>query len=373
MKIDLNRRRFLHLMTYGLGSLLLARFLAACQGMPGAAASETPNAPTSRTPVPPTGTPSPTPVPPTPVTSMPGNTAVTVSPSETATAEEPADLAVAHGGDDPEALVRSAIGALGGIGRFVPSGAMVVIKPNICTADRSYEYAATTNPWVVGALVKLCREAGAGRVVVLEYPFYHSSVEAYADSGIQEQVEAAGGEMLVTSKGYVDSNGVYNWYDYGKWISVSLPNAKRLKSFEIIDEVKHADVLINVPIAKHHDLTRLTLGMKNLMGVVHNRPAVHSYIADKLTDLALFLRPALTVVDAVRILTANGPRGGNLNDVKKMDTVIASPDIVAADSFATSLFGLMPADIGYIVKGAEAGLGTKDLSTIRIRDIPLGG
>ena len=108
------------------------------------------------------------------------------------------------------------------------------------------------------------------------------------------------------------------------------------------------------------------------MGVVHDRPAVHASIADKLADLASYLKPALTVIDAVRILTANGPRGGSLNDVKKIDTVIASPDIVAADSYATSLFGLAPDDITYIVKGAAAGVGTMDLSSIRIQEIPIG-
>jgi uncharacterized protein (DUF362 family) len=81
-------------------------------------------------------------------------------------------------------------------------------------------------------------------------------------------------------------------------------DAKRLKTVQMIDEILNADVLINVPIAKEHDLTRLTLGMKNLMGTLHDRPAAHSWIAEKLPELVAFLRPALTVVDAVRILTA---------------------------------------------------------------------
>jgi uncharacterized protein (DUF362 family) len=206
----------------------------------------------------------------------------------------------------------------------------------------------------------------------LDYPFWKSSQEAYVTSGIREQVEAAGGEMVLTSTVYTDSDGQMQWVDYGKWVDVTLPDAKRLKNVQMIDEILNADVLINVPIAKHHDLTRLTLGMKNLMGALHDRPAVHSWNAEKLPELAAFLRPALTVIDAVRILIANGPHGGSLNDVKKTDTVIASHDIVAADAYATSLFGLTPADIGYIVNGAEAGLGTSDLSSIRIQDIPLG-
>lgn len=364
MKDRINRRKFLRLTASGFGSYLVARVLSACslpQGGSGTGGGpESTLSPSAAATVAAADTPAPV---------LPSETA---PPAATATAAEPAYLAVAHGGDDPEALVRGAIAALGGMGRFVPAGSKVVIKPNICVAGRSYEFAATTNPWVVGALVKLCREANAGSVRVLDYPFNKSSQEAYIDSGIREQVEAAGGEMVLTSTFFKDSGGAYYWTDYARWIPVTLPNAKRLKSVEMIDEVVNADVLINVPIAKNHDLTRLTLGMKNLMGTLHDRPAVHSWIAEKLPELAAFLRPALTVVDAVRILTANGPRGGSLNDVKKTDTVIASPDIVAADAYATSLFGLTPADIGYIVKGAEAGLGTSDLSSIRIADIPLG-
>ncbi len=365
MKDRINRRKFLRLTTSGFGSVLAARFLSAC-GLPQSGngtggGPESAPSPTAAATVAVTDTPAPV---------LPSETA---PPIATPTAAESAYLAVAHGGDDPEALVRGAIAALGGMGRFVPAGARVVIKPNICAAGRSYEFAATTNPWVVGALVRLCREANAGRVSVLDYPFWKSSQEAYIDSGIREQVEAAGGEMILTSTFYTDSNGTYNWRDYGKWVDVTLPDAKRLKSVQMIDEILNADVLINVPIAKNHDLTRLTLGMKNLMGTLHNRPLVHSWIAEKLPELAAFLHPALTVVDAVRILTANGPRGGSLNDAKKTDTVIASHDIVAADAYATSLFGLTPGDIGYIVKGAEAGLGTSDLSSIRIQEIPMGG
>ena len=106
-------------------------------------------------------------------TSLPSDTpAPTALPAtETATpAANPAYLAVARGGDDPEALVRAAVEAIGGMGRFVPAGANVIIKPNVCTSNRAYDGAATTNPWVVGALVKMCFEAGAGRVRVFDFP-----------------------------------------------------------------------------------------------------------------------------------------------------------------------------------------------------------
>jgi uncharacterized protein (DUF362 family) len=357
VKTEMNRRKFLRLTANGLGSLLLARFLSACQRVSGGTAANG-SSPAASSPTPSIA-----------ITDTPE----ALLPTETAAPPEPAYLAIAHGDVEPEALVRSAVDAVGGMSRFVPAGAKVVIKPNICVGDRSYEYAATTNPWVVGELVRMCREANAGSVLVLDYPFYKSSKEAYLKSGIREQVEAAGGEMSLTSTYYLGDGDSYIYVDYDNWIDKSLPNAQKLKSFQIIDEVLKADVLINVPIAKTHDTTRLTLGMKNLMGVVHNRPDMHPGIHDKITDLAVFLRPALTVIDAVRILTANGPHGGSLNDVQKTDTVIASPDIVAADSYATSLFGLTPSDIGYILKGEAAGLGTSNPTPSQIQKIELGG
>jgi len=78
------------------------------------------------------------------------------------------------------------------------------------------------------------------------------------------------------------------------------------------------------------------------------------------------------IVDAVRMLMANGPSGGSLSDVKKADTVIASADIVAADSYAAKLFGLEPNDIAYIVKGHQMGLGNKFLDQQKIEEINLG-
>jgi uncharacterized protein (DUF362 family) len=268
-------------------------------------------------------------------------------------------LVVARGGDDPEALVRRAMAALGGMERFVKPGASVIIKPNVCVAYHSYEYAATTNPWVVGAVVKLCREAGAGSVRVMDFPFGGSPGEAYTRSGIEEQALAAGAELeTMRSLGFVKTD---------------IPDGRDIRSWDIYDAVLQADVVIDVPIAKHHSLARLTLGMKNLLGVVQNRSAMHRNMGQRLADLASRVRPALTLIDAVRILTANGPTGGNLDDVKKLDTVIASPDIVAADSYASTLFGLQPDDLAYVRAGAEMGLGRSDLANLKIEQVAVGG
>jgi uncharacterized protein (DUF362 family) len=297
----------------------------------------------------------PSPIAPSPTDAIPAATDTVPAPTNTPVPLP--DVVVARGGG-PEELVRRAIAALGGMEKFVPKGANVVVKPNICVAYHTYEYAATTNPWVVGTLVKMCYQAGAASVKVMDYPFGGTQQQAYEISGIKEQVEAAGGEMV-------------NMLSY-KYVQTNIPNAVVLKKTAVYDDILNTDVLINVPIAKQHSAARLTLGMKNLMGVIQNRQVLHTNLGQCIADLNALIRPQLTVVDAVRILTANGPTGGDLGDVKKLDTIIASPDIVAADSYAASLFGMKPEDLEYIVAGTAMGLGRSDLQNLTIQDISLG-
>ena len=146
-----------------------------------------------------------------------------------------------------------------------------------------------------------------------------------------------------------------------------LLNGEALKEWELYGEVLSANVFINVPVAKHHKLTGLTLGLKNVMGVMGgDRGKIHKQIEPALADVNAFLKSHLTVIDATRILTDHGPQGGDPADVKIMNTVIASTDIVAADAYATTLFGKKPSDIGVTVAAAKRGIGEMDLKKIRI-------
>ena len=265
-------------------------------------------------------------------------------------------LAVARG-ESPTTLVQRSINALGGIGRFVKPGNSVIIKPNICAAGRTPEYAATTNPEVVAALVALCLGAGAKRVRVMDNTFSGTAEEAYVTSGIAEAVRKAGGEMEVMTS--------------MKFQNTPIPNGQSITSCRVYNDIVETDVLIDVPIAKHHSMARLTLGMKNLLGVVSNPGSYHTDMAERVTDLTSLVMPDLTVVDAIRILMNNGPTGGSLNDVKRMNTVIASHDVVAADSYAATLFGKTALDLPIVRAGAKRGLGTMDLdpSKIKIEEI----
>jgi len=265
-------------------------------------------------------------------------------------------LAVTHG-IDTALVTKAAIDALGGMERFVKKGDQVIVKPNICTDANGPEYASTTNPTVVATLVTLCLEAGAARVRVMDNPFGGPPESAYEVSGIKQAVNAVGGDMEIMSQ--------------AKYARFQIPQGRDLGSWTFYRDVLEADVLINVPIGKDHGLTRLTLGGKNIMGVILDPGQIHQNIAQRVADLVSLVRPTLTVVDAVRILTSGGPTGGDLSAVKKLDTVIASTDIVAADSYATGLFGLTPHDVGYIPAMAAMGLGRMTVKKSEIEELTL--
>lgn len=290
-------------------------------------------------------------------TSLPAQAPATVTPTRQPSpppAGGQAYLAVARG-ESPEKITRAAIAALGGMQRFVKPGNDVIVKPNICSASHPFEYAATTNPEVVGALVAMCREAGAKRVRVMDFPFSGSDGQAYAISGIEEAVKKAGGEMERMAR--------------MKFQDTAIAEGRDIKRWAIYHDVISADVLINVPIAKNHNLARLTLGMKNLMGIILDRSQLHYNLGQRLADLTSAVRPTLTVVDAVRILTQGGPTGGRLEWVKKMDTIIASHDVVASDAYAATLFALKGSDLDYIRAGAQMGLGRMDIDSVKIERI----
>ncbi len=263
---------------------------------------------------------------------------------------EPSVLAVAEGRDYAE-VTKNSIAALGGIQKFVKKSDVVVVKPNIGW-DRKPEYAADTHPLVVRAVVEECLKAGAKKVKVFDNTC-NDPRRCYENSGIPAALK---GIRDVEMKHVEDErfkrtkiNGVF------------------LKEWELYDEALSANVFINVPIAKHHSLTRLTLGLKNLMGIMGgNRGYIHRNMEEALADVNSYVKSHLVVIDATRILLDHGPQGGNLRDVKVLNKVIASTDIVAADAYATTLFGLNPQDISTTVTAYKRGMGEMNLSKVKV-------
>ena len=241
---------------------------------------------------------------------------------------------------------------LGGMTRFVKSGQTVVIKPNM-SFDLAPEYAANTSPELVAAVVQQCKDAGARRILILDHSLAHWERAAKA-SGILEAAKNAGAVYAQAEK-----EGYYH--------KVAVNGGKRLKETMVHEALLEADVFINVPVLKHHGGAGVSGSIKNLMGCVWDRRVYHSNgLQTCIADFLYVKKPALNIVDAYRVLTRNGPGGGNLADVNQMGSMIISPDIVAADSAAFALVGRTQGQVEYVRIASEAGLGQMDLSKLKI-------
>jgi len=253
-------------------------------------------------------------------------------------------------GESPAAITKEALLALGGMKRFVSKGDKVMIKPNIGW-DRTPELAATTNPEVIRTLVELSFEAGAKEVTVMDNTT-NQAQRCYARSGIAEAAKAAGAKVP-----FVNEYRLKKMALKGEW----------LKEWEVFTDFVETDKLINVPIAKHHSLCRLTIGMKNWLGAIGGpRNQLHQRLDEGMVDLAAFFKPQLTVLDAYRILTRNGPQGGRTSDVRLQKTVVASIDPVAADTVAAGFFEIRPEELAYLGFAQKRGLGQTNLEKLTI-------
>lgn len=252
-------------------------------------------------------------------------------------------------------LVKKVFEAAGGINRFIPPGSTVAIKPNISWARRP-EYAATTNPEVLRSLVELCIDAGAKKVVIADNTI-HDANRCFSLTGVSAVAKYTGAELIYPRPGIIREAEI---------------SGVRIKAWPVLTPFLEADVIINVPVLKHHSLTGITGAMKNWIGAVGgSRWVLHQDIHQSIVDLAGFFRPAVTLVDATRILTRNGPSGGDLKAVTRLNRVILSNDQVAADARAAVLFGRIPGEIHYIRLAAEEGLGTMQIPDDMIKTVTL--
>jgi len=259
------------------------------------------------------------------------------------------EMVVAQG-EEPEGLVQRAFEELGGIRRFIARGDVVVIKPNIAW-DRTPEQAANTNPRMVAEVVRLCREAGAARVVVTDVSC-NEPRRCFNRSGIAEAARSAGAEVILPEE--------------RKFQEVNL-RGEVLGAWPVFEPFLAADKMINLPIAKHHSLTGVTLGMKNWYGILGGlRNRLHQRIHESLADLADFMRPTLTLMDAYRVLMRNGPTGGDLEDVALKKTLVASTDPVALDAYvAKAYWDLDSRTLRYLKLAQDRGLGRMDFENVK--------
>jgi uncharacterized protein (DUF362 family) len=263
------------------------------------------------------------------------------------------DFVVAKNDPNPAVLARRAVDALGGMKRFISRGDIVVVKPNIGW-DRMPIHAANTNPDVVAAVVKMAFEAGAKRVVVTDASCNDPN-RCFQRSGIWRAAYALGADVIIPAE--------------HRFRTMRL-NGDVLDEWPVYTPLVQADKVINVPVAKHHNLAKYTGAMKNWYGSLGGRRnRLHQNIDVSVADLATFMRPTLVVVDATRVLLRNGPQGGNVDDTREMNTVIATVDQVAADSYGASLIGQKRENVPYLKMGHDRGLGTMFWENLRVREV----
>jgi len=264
------------------------------------------------------------------------------------------DMAAVLGGE-PELMFDRGIEAMGGMSRYVKKGQTVVVKPNIGW-DKTPELAANTHPGLVKRVVDHCIAAGAKKVYVFDNTCDKWD-KCYANSGIERAVKDGGGTMV--------PGNAESYYQ-----QVSITPGKSLREAKVHELILQSDVFINIPVLKSHGSTRLTIAMKNLMGIVWDRGWWHrNELSQCIADFTAWRKPDLNIVDAYRVMMANGPKGVSAEDVKLMRSLMISQDIVAVDVAATKMFGIDPAEVRYIPLAAGMGLGEADLSKLNISRI----
>jgi uncharacterized protein (DUF362 family) len=256
-------------------------------------------------------------------------------------------------GESPYRITKKTIEGLGGMKKFISKQDIVMVKPNIGW-NRTVEQGACTNPEVLRAIIEEIINSGAKKVIVMDRPC-HKAADTYRRSGIQAMGREAGAEVR-----FADDNRlvIYNF------------KGENVTRWPVYRDFLEVDKFINVPILKHHGSAGLTIGMKNLYGILGGRRGkLHRDMGASIADLARGFKTHLTIVDAFRVLKRNGPVGGRLSDVELKKTVIASPNIMEVDVVAAGVFGADPRQISFLQEGAKRNLGQIDMSKIQVKEL----
>lgn len=261
-------------------------------------------------------------------------------------------------GADRRAGVKKAIELLGGIGRFVKKGETVAIKPNIAFASPPM-FGATTNPKLVAEVVKLCYKAGAKQVIVTDNPI-NAPASCFTLSGIGKAASDAGATVILPKERL--------------FRHTTLPEGKLIKDWPIYYEpFEKANKLIGIAPVKDHHRSGASMTMKNFYGLLGGRRNIfHQDINTIIAELSMLVKPTLVILDGTEVMVSNGPTGGSVMDLAKRNTLIASTDMVAADSYGCSLLGLAVSDLPYLAKAEKAGSGTTDYKSLKPKEATTG-
>jgi uncharacterized protein (DUF362 family) len=270
-------------------------------------------------------------------------------------AKEEYDLAVISG--EPVAATRKALEAMGGISRFVKKGQRVVIKPNM-SFSRTPDFSATTHPLVIATVAQACVEAGAQQVLVLDHTLQRAEL-CLERTGIRDACKNIPGVHVLALQ------------ERKFFSEIRIPQGKVLDRAEVVKEFLDSQVLINIPVAKSHSATGVSLGLKGLMGMIWDRESFHSRynINEAIADLATVIKPQLTILDATRALASGGP--GGPGEVKKPNLIIAGIDPVAVDSYGVTVVpwygqNFKGRQVEHLLIAHQRGLGKIDAEQLKV-------
>lgn len=270
-------------------------------------------------------------------------------------AKEDYDLVVTSG--EPATATKKALEAIGGISRFVKKGQRVLLKPNMSFA-RTPDFSASTHPLVVATVAQACVEAGAQQVLVIDHTLQRAEL-CLERTGIRDACKNIPNVYVLALQ------------EKKFFREVKIPQGKVLERVEVVKEVLENHVLINMPVAKSHSATGVSLGMKGLMGLIWDRESFHSQfnINQAIADLGIVIKPQLTILDATRALVSGGP--GGPGEVKKPNLIIAGVDPVAVDAYGVSVVpwygqNFKGRQVEHLLAAHQRGLGKIDTEQLRV-------
>ncbi len=255
-------------------------------------------------------------------------------------------------GSDRVKTANHALQLLGGISHFIKEGDIVGIKPNIGFASPSM-LGATTDPDLIGEVVKLCyKEGKAAKVLVFDNPI-NDPAACFQLSGIEAACRAAGALPVFPREHYFSR--------------LTLSQAKLIRNWPVFMEpLTKINKLIGIAPVKNHHRSGASMSIKNWYGLLGGRRNIfHQDIHTIIGELAMMVQPTLVILDGTQVMTSNGPTGGSLSDLKQANTMIVGCDQVSVDSFGCSLLGLTPDDLPFLGKAEQLGAGRRDFQSLR--------
>lgn len=238
-------------------------------------------------------------------------------------------------------MVKKAIDLVGGINSVVKKGVTVALKPNIVTGTT--KQGIITDKRIIESMIKLCFGAGAKKVLIVEGSGYFTTTsEALEMSGVKSAAEALGAEVIDVDKDNL--------------IDITLQNPLLVEKISVSKSFMDADVRINLPVMKTHDQLLVTLGVKNLKGVIpkFQKRNFHKVgVVKAIVDLSRVVPVDLTVLDAINAMEGLGPSFG---EIVPLNTIMASKDVWSLDLAASRVMGFELEELDYLVEGKKFGL-----------------